>query len=122
MAQAPGNMRRAQPFLGTFVEICTLGAAPSLMEAAIEDAFCAVARVHRLMSFHDGASDVSKLNRDGAIRETEVDSWTYEVLEAALDLYFRSSGIFDITIAPALQAQGLLPGTPDGAATISALR
>jgi len=101
MAQVPGNMRRARPLLGTFVEICALGAAPAIMEAAIEDAFGAVARVHRLMSVHDSASDVSRLNREGAIRETEVDSWTYEVLEAALDLYLRSSGIFDVTAGPA---------------------
>jgi thiamine biosynthesis lipoprotein len=94
-------MRRARPLLGTFVEICAQGAAPAILEAAIEEAFGAIARVHRLMSFQDADSDVSRLNLQAAIRETEVDSWSYEVLEAALDLYRRSSGIFDITAGPA---------------------
>jgi thiamine biosynthesis lipoprotein len=94
-------MRRARPILGTFVEICAQGVTRTIMEAAIEDAFRAVARVHRLMSFQDAESDVSKLNREATIRETTVDSWTYEVLRAALDLYLRSSGIFDITAGPA---------------------
>jgi FAD:protein FMN transferase len=119
MAQAPGNIRRARPLLGTFVEICAGGAAPAIIEAAIEEAFGAIARVHRLMSFHDAASDVSRLNREAAIRETAVDSWTYEVLNAALDLYCRSSGIFDITTAPALQELGLLPAGPERPALTS---
>jgi thiamine biosynthesis lipoprotein len=119
MAQAPGKIRRARPLLGTFVEICAEGAALAVMEAAIEDAFGAIARVHRLMSFQDAASDVSKLNREGAARGTEVDSWTYEVLVAALDVYRSSEGIFDSAAGPAYASRSrdasssaieLLPG------------
>jgi thiamine biosynthesis lipoprotein len=119
MAQAPGNIRRARPLLGTFVEICAGGAAPAIIEAAMEEAFGAIARVHRLMSFHDAASDVSRLNREAAIRETVIDRWTYEVLDAALGLYCQSSGIFDIATAPALQALGLLPAGPESPASAS---
>src|SRR5262249_49064391 len=67
-------------------------------------------------------SDVSRLNREAAFRETRVDSSTYEVLEGALNLYRRSEGIFDIAIAPALQKQGLLPGRPDSPAPVPAYR
>jgi thiamine biosynthesis lipoprotein len=76
------------------------------VEAAIEEAFGAIERVHELMSFQEAASDVSRLNREGAIRETEVDNWTYEVLEAALDLYRLSGGIFDIAITSASRTKG----------------
>jgi FAD:protein FMN transferase len=100
MAVAPGNIRRARPLLGTFVEICARGPDPVCLEGAVEEAFGAIARVHLLMSFQDVDSDVNKLNRQAAIRETRVDSWTYEVLEAALDLYRRSCGIFDVTAGP----------------------
>jgi thiamine biosynthesis lipoprotein len=96
--------------LGTFVEIAVADAAPEVMEAAVEDAFDAIARVHRLMSFHDPASDVSRLNRQAAAGATAVDPWTFRVLEAAIELHRRTAGIFDVGVAPALQRAGLLPG------------
>ena len=58
------SVRRKQPLLGTFVEIATAGAARGELQEAVDDAFAAVAEVHRLMSFHDPQSDVSRLNRE----------------------------------------------------------
>ena len=62
MEAVPDNVRRARPLLGTFVEIAaSLASLPDAslaeLEAAVEEAFDAAARVHRLMSFHDPASD-----------------------------------------------------------------
>ena len=85
MATAPDRLRRAKPLLGTFVEIAAAHAAPDLMESAVEDAFNAIARVHRCMSFHDPASDVSRLNQHAAAGAVTVDPWTFQVLEAAVD-------------------------------------
>ena len=109
---ADDSIRRARPLLGTFVEIFASGTATSDMEAAVEAAFGAVAHVHRLMSFHESGSDVSRLNREASANAVEVDPWTFEVLEMALDLHRRSEGAFDISVAPALQREGLLPPTP----------
>lgn len=111
MATASDRVRRARPLLGTFVEIEVAGAARSEMEAAVNAAFEAVASVHRLMSFHEAASDVSRLNREAGLRPTSIHAWTFEVLEAAVEMHRRSSGVFDIAVAPALQALGLLPGS-----------
>jgi FAD:protein FMN transferase len=109
MAVVSDSIRRARPLLGTFVEIELAAAGRSEMEAAIDAAFDAVAEVHRLMSFHEPDSDVSRLNRDACSRPTKVDPLTFQVLEAAVELYRLSGGVFDVTIAPALQAMGLLP-------------
>src|SRR5262245_8934787 len=109
MRPASSSARRAQPWLGTFVEIAATGPSAASVHAAIDDAFAAVATVHRLMSFHETASDVSRLNRHAAVEAVRVHPWTYEVLQAALDLHRRSAGVFDVTVAPALQALGLLP-------------
>lgn len=109
MATASDSVRRARPLLGTFVEIAARGNARRARDAAVEAAFDAVSKVHSLMSFHDPASDVSRLNRDAAAQDVTVDSWTYEVIQASLDLNCRSNGAFDITVAPALQRLGLLP-------------
>jgi thiamine biosynthesis lipoprotein len=102
-------MCRARPLLGTFVEIAVAGAPPAEMEAAVEAAFTAVATVHRLMSFHDEASDISRLNRSAFDHPVAVHRWTFEVLDTALECHRRSAGVFDIGVAPALQALGLLP-------------
>jgi thiamine biosynthesis lipoprotein len=109
MATASDKVRRARPLLGTFVEIEAAGAARSELDAAIDAAFEAVARVHRLMSFHEGDSDVSRLNREAFGQPIKVHAWTFEVLKAAVEMHRRSKGIFDITVAPALQTIGLLP-------------
>jgi thiamine biosynthesis lipoprotein len=109
MATASDKIRRARPLLGTFVEIEVTGAAKSAMNTAIDAAFEAVARVHRLMSFHTPDSDVSRLNREASVRPVSVHAWTYRVLEAAVEMHRRSNGMFDIAVAPTLQAMGRLP-------------
>lgn len=103
------NIRSLRPLLGTFVEVAVAGAAAADMEAAVESAFAAIGTVHRLMSFHDEESDVSRLNHGAFEAATSVHCWTYQVLEAALDIHRRSNGLFDIRIAPAMQKFGLLP-------------
>ena len=113
MATASDRVRRARPLLGTFVEIEVAGAARSRMDAAADAAFEAVARVHQLMSFHEPASDISRLNREAGLRPTRVDSWTFEVLQAAVEMHRRSNGVFDVTVAPTLQTMGLLPHSCD---------
>jgi FAD:protein FMN transferase len=109
MDPASASLRRARPLLGTFVEIGVEAAPAGEAEAAIEAAFAAVAKVHELMSYHEQASDVTRLNREACERPVAVDPWTFEVLEAALDLNRRSGGAFDIAVAPALERLGLLP-------------
>jgi FAD:protein FMN transferase len=110
-------IRRARPLLGTFVEITVAGAPPAEMERAIEAAFAAVATVHGLMSFHDGQSDISRLNRDACVEPVAVHPWTFEVLDVALELHRRSAGVFDISVAPVLQGLGLLPRGDEAPAT-----
>jgi thiamine biosynthesis lipoprotein len=113
MKPASNSIRRARPLLGTFVEIAVTGAGTADANTAIDAAFAAVAEVHRLMSFHEAASDVSRVNRQAARGPVAVHPWTYRVLDTALELYRRSDGAFDITVAPTLQALGLLPHDPN---------
>ncbi len=111
-ASTHSSIRRARPLLGTFVEIAVTGASEPAMEAAVEAAFAAITRVHRLMSFHQPDSDVGRLNRSSA-QVVRVDDWTYEVLEAAVSLHRRSAGLFDVTVAPLPLGLGLPPCTRD---------
>lgn len=109
MATASAKVRRARPLLGTFVEIEVAGAAESELNTAVDAAFEAVAGVHDLMSFHEPDSDVSRLNRDASVQPVRVHAWTYQVLQAAVEMHRRSNGLFDVAVAPALQAMGWLP-------------
>ncbi len=109
MPIACDSIRRARPLLGTFVEISAAGGPPEEMDAAVAAAFAAVAKAHNLMSFHEASSDVSHLNAQASAAPVCVHAWTFQVLQAACDLHRRSSGVFDIAIAPVLQDMGLLP-------------
>ena len=109
METKPDSLRRARPLLGTTVEIAVAGTVRSAMEAAIEAAFAAIAAVHRLMSFHESTSDVSRLNRDAHAGPIVVHDWTFEVLRVAADLHNRSGGAFNVGVALVLQALGALP-------------
>jgi thiamine biosynthesis lipoprotein len=109
MRPASNSLRRAQPHLGTFVEIAADGAAPADLQAAIDAAFDAVATVHRLMSRHDDSSDIGRLNRAPPGRVVALHPWTYQVLATALELHRQSDGAFDIAVATTRQGAGPAP-------------
>jgi FAD:protein FMN transferase len=102
-------MRRARPLLGTYVEIDAAGLAGPALEQAVEAAFRAVARVHRLMSFHDSESDVSRLNRHAVAEPVAVDRWTWKVLSKARTLFEATDGLFDCAVGYELMRCGRLP-------------
>jgi thiamine biosynthesis lipoprotein len=115
------SLRRAQALLGTFVEIDVADAPGCDAESAVEAAFAVVADVHRLMSFQDPDSDLSRLNRAASRGAVMVHPWTYAVLEMALEMANRSDGAFDIGVAGARQTTGqLLGGPPPQAGTSTA--
>jgi len=100
-----------RPAMGTLVHVGASGAEPTLQES-IEAALAAVAQVDRLMSFHDPQSDLSRVNREAARTPQTVHPWTWAVLRRALRIAEASDGLFDISVAPLLVREGLLPGAP----------
>lgn len=97
-------MRRCRPWLGTFVEI-EAGCA-----RAIEAAFAAVERVHRLMSSHDCRSELSILNRSAGASAVRLSEDTRIVIERALFWARASDGAFDpVAAGRAAVARGALP-------------
>jgi thiamine biosynthesis lipoprotein len=108
--------RRARPLLGTLVEIRVDGVDEARALAAIEAAFAEVADVHRLMSFHEATSDVSRINREASRAPVAVDPRTREVLALALAFARESQGRFDPTVAAQLVAWNLLPYPGDAPA------
>jgi thiamine biosynthesis lipoprotein len=103
------EVRRCRPLLGTFVEITVRGRDERLLARGIEAGFDAIARVNRLMSFHDPLSDVSRMNRDAFPKGVIVHPWTWQVMKAAKRFAEESHSTFDITIAPFLTNWNCLP-------------
>jgi len=112
-SRAPGQLSRCQALLGTFVEVHLKDP-----EAATDDktliaisqaAYQAIERVQTLMSFHDPRSKLSRINASAHIAPLPLPPELTDVLRQALSLSQLSDGHFDITVAPQLIAQGLLP-------------
>ena len=105
------ELRRGRPLLGTIVEI----AAPDIVGVrdALERAFAAVAKVHALMSAHDGTSDLGRLHTAPLNSAVRVHPWTWRVLSAARRLHEITGGTFDPIEAGRLAlAQNRLPRWP----------
>ena len=103
------EIRRCRPLLGTFVEITARGRDEKLLARGIEAGFDAIARVNRLMSFHDPLSDVSRMNREAFPKGVSVHPWTWQVMRAAKRFAEESHGAFDIAVAPLLTKWNYLP-------------
>lgn len=105
-------MRRAQPWLGTLVDIAAEGEQQAASQA-ITQAFAEVALVQRLMSFHDAASDVSRLNRAAPGELLQLHPHTWQVLQLAAQMAALSQGLFNIACAPRLVDWLCLPQPDD---------
>lgn len=117
----PG-IARAKPLLGTTVALRVHGLEPARAHAAIDAGFAAVRGIHEAMSFHNGDSEVCRLNRDAHKGPVAVGDKTYTVIAHAQAISAIAEGAFDITIAPRLVARGHVPRPahapdPDGRAT-----
>lgn len=100
-------LRRCRPLLGTFVEISAARA------DAVDAAFQAIERVHRLMSAHEPGSGLSQINRFAHLRPIHVDPWIAAVIERALFWSERSQRAFDVVRAGRRAvATGTLPRHP----------
>jgi thiamine biosynthesis lipoprotein len=116
------TVERARPLLGTLVTIRLAGLDPTDARRAIDAGFDEIARLHRIMSFHEPDSDVSRLNAAACLRPVQVTDATFAVLQHALAISAASRGAFDVTTACQLVQWGLLPSptssqTPDDKAS-----
>jgi thiamine biosynthesis lipoprotein len=109
--------------MGTDVCITVLHVSRDMAEDAIDEAMVELAGVEEVMSLYRPDSQVSVLNRQGAIQRP--DARLVDVLLKAEDMSRRSEGAFDVTVQPlwelwaAAKKQGRRP-TPDQIAAAAA--
>ena len=93
-------LRRAQPLLGTLVEIGVRGDSAG-QQASIDAALAAVSSAQAALSRFDANSDVSRFARLPRGGRITVQPVTRRVLEAAAELHTASAGAFDISLGSA---------------------
>jgi len=104
------EIRRARPLLGTFVEILARADDRAAAARAVSRAFAEVEILQALLSAHDPASEVSRLNREAHGRPVAVSRDTWRVLRAACRLSRQSAGAFDVTLEGGSRHITFLPG------------
>ncbi|HYB65969.1 MAG TPA: FAD:protein FMN transferase, partial [Steroidobacteraceae bacterium] len=104
------SIRRARPLLGTRVEIAAAADVAAVeLHHAVNEAFAVIERIERLMSYQDAQSELSRLNREAAVRPQRMHRDTCAVVRAALEFAALSGGAFDPCVALPLENWGLLP-------------
>src|SRR5207302_5745767 len=96
--EATWRGRRAQPWLGTFVDIGGHAHSERALAEGFNAAFAAIARVHRALGGHDAESELTRVNRHAALTPQAISPDLRTVLACALALAARSDGAFDPTV------------------------
>ena len=100
---------RAQPWLGTLVEI-SLDVSD---DQAFQSAFAVIGEVHRCMSYHSDSSDLARLRCSVPGATVTVSPHTVAVLRLAKWFFEETDGLFDISIGRKLVTAGYLPRMDD---------
>ncbi len=105
------EISRCKPLLGTYVELslCSKILTDSQLLELSQLGFVEIEKIHQLMSFHETESDLSRINRQASSQVVSITSDIHKVLQQALMLSEQTNGLFDISIAPLLMEQSLLP-------------
>jgi thiamine biosynthesis lipoprotein len=82
--------------MATLFEVLAVGVDREHLEAVGEAALDEVQRIERLLSRHDQATEVSRINREAAGRPVRVDRELFAILADCRYLFGRTNGYFDI--------------------------
>jgi FAD:protein FMN transferase len=112
-ARETGDMSRDFRYLmGNSVEVRAYNGDEASRQAAIAEAFAAVAEVDRVMSNWKADSEISVANRGAGTGAVRLGDPLFAVIEAGLEVAARSGGAFDPTIGPAVRAWGFRTHVP----------
>ncbi len=106
----PQSVRRSRLLMGTVVEITALGDEQKSLDAAVSEAFLAMARVEELMSASRPHSDVFRLN--AATVAVDVTPETAAVLVLGQQVAVASGGAFDMTLGRLKELWGIEAAEP----------
>jgi FAD:protein FMN transferase len=98
--------KRMRPLLGTYVEIGVPEC--EVADNAITSAFQKIEHIQALLSYHDPASELSRLNASGG-DWVSLSTLTIAILKLASDITEKTDGLFNPYVGGALERRGLIP-------------
>jgi len=108
VATAPVHEFRG-PAMGSAYTLKIAGHVQAAPESALEAVHQALAAVESLMSTHRADSELSRFNRAAAGVPFALSADTFDVLALSLKVARETSGAFDVTVAPLVDAWGFGP-------------
>lgn len=96
----------SRSLMGTLVQVTLMDGDETGYEPAAEAAFAEIARLEKLLSSYDPASDVSLISKAAGDRAVKVAPEVVEVVVRALEISRLSSGAFDPTVGALARAWG----------------
>lgn len=94
-------VRQSRALMGTQINLIVYGPDPDASLDAIQSTFARMEKVARLLSRHDGQSELSTLNRNGFLDHPSKE--LQEVLLLGQSLSRSTKGAFDVTMLPLQQ-------------------
>jgi len=92
------SVSRTSYALGTDISMLALHRDRDVARQAIDDAFAELETIERVMSIYRPESELSRLNRDGAIENPH--PYLLDIMQRSQEMSRRSNGDFDITVQP----------------------
>jgi FAD:protein FMN transferase len=102
-------LRCARPAMATLFEVWLVGDDEEHLAAVGEASLDEVSRIDRLLSRHDPAAGLARVNREAAARPVRVDRELFAVLLDCRARFEQTDGYFDASITP---NAGAHPGRP----------
>ncbi len=89
--------------MGTLLQIEVESSDPAQAEAAMESGFLEVAQLDKMLSNYSQDSEISRINRDGFLKEVLLSEEMSHFIQQSIQLSQSTGGAFDITIEPLTQ-------------------
>lgn len=131
LASAPAAVTPAELYkdarriMGTFCEVQVYHADADVAHRALAGALDEMARVDRLLSNYDPASELSRMNQHAATAPFHASPELFDFVERSRGYYTSTNGAFDPTVGPLVRAWGFFtaaPAVPTDAAIADARR
>lgn len=91
---------RQEYVLDDLVTITAYGKDQSLVEGAVDEAFKELFRLQGIADRYDPESELSRVNANAAAGPVALSDDLWEMVEAGMQVYRSSQGLFDITVGP----------------------
>ncbi len=96
--------RRQEYVLDDVVTITAYGKNQSQVEGAVDAAFQEIFRVEEIADRYNPESEIARVNAAAAAGPVAVSEELWEMIATGMDIYQASGGVFDITVAPLVDA------------------